>query len=66
MLSQEITLCLGLQVHDIGQSERIMQSFPTMHLIPGLALETTSDIQILDPSQTQFQTELTSPHIPVF
>ena len=62
MLAQEITLCLGLQVHDIGQSiatfERIMQSFPIMHLIPGLALETTSDIHILDPSQTQYHFKL--------
>ena len=40
--------------------ERITQSFPIMHVIPGLALETTSDIQILDPSQTQYHFKLTS------
>ena len=42
---------------NLATFERIM---PIMHLIPGLALKTTSDIQILDPSQTQYHFKLTS------
>ena len=38
---------------NLATFERIMQSLPIMHLIPGLALETASDIHILDLSQTQ-------------